>query len=110
MSFGQSLDTMLLFQPLQILLTFGEILLRFCHLFRLVIQDCNSSADARPHRAYRSPLILRTNKVPILKVESVQFVTSLFCVHDILIDYERGALAVIGYTLPYLPTPPFSIV
>lgn len=44
-----------------------------------------------------------TDKIPILEIESIQLITSLLCVHDILVDHERCALGVACYALAYLP-------
>ena len=40
-----------------------------------------------------------TNEVAALEVESVQFIARLLCIHDILEDYESGALGVAGNSL-----------
>jgi hypothetical protein len=45
---------------------------------------------------------IHTNKVTILKVESVEFVAGLLCVHHFLIDYKCSAFGVIGDSLTNL--------
>jgi hypothetical protein len=34
---------------------------------------------------------LQTDEISVLKVESIQFITGLLCVHDIFIDHKCGA-------------------
>jgi hypothetical protein len=40
-------------------------------------------------------LVVQNDQVPILKVESVQFIARGLGVHDIFIDNERGSLGVV---------------
>ena len=42
---------------------------------------------------------VHTDKVAILKVEPVQFIAGLFCVHHVFIDHESGAFGVARNTL-----------
>lgn len=44
-------------------------------------------------------LLIRTDKIAILKVEAVEFVAGGFCVHDVLVNDEGGALGVVGNAL-----------
>lgn len=41
----------------------------------------------------------RTDEVPILEVEAVQFVAGGLRIHDILVDDKSGPLCVVGDTL-----------
>ncbi len=43
-----------------------------------------------------------TNEISILKVESVELITSLFGVHHVFIHHKGGSLGVIGNALAYL--------
>ena len=43
--------------------------------------------------------MVRTDQVAILEIESVQFITSLFCIHDIFIYHKSGAFGIARNTL-----------
>ena len=45
---------------------------------------------------------LLTNKIPVLKVEAIQLIGRLFCIHHILINHESGTLGVVRDSLPDL--------
>ena len=47
----------------------------------------------------RSDTLPRTNKITVLKVETVQFVTGLLRIHDIFVDDKSCALGVVGDAL-----------
>lgn len=47
--------------------------------------------------------MIENDEVAILEVEAVQFVAGTFCVHDIFVDDEGGALGVRGNALADLP-------
>ena len=59
-----------------------------------------------------SKLKRHTNEVAVLKIESIQFITGLLRVHDILVDYKGRSFGIIRCTLPYLPSVPltFSLI
>jgi len=42
---------------------------------------------------------MRTNEISVLEVEAIQLVAGLFCIHNILVNDERGAFGVVGDTL-----------
>jgi hypothetical protein len=44
-----------------------------------------------------------TDKIAILKVETVQLIASLFRIHHVLIYNVCGALGIVRNTLTYLP-------
>jgi len=45
---------------------------------------------------------VRTDKVTVLEVETVELVAGLLCVHHILIDHESRSLGRVGNALAYL--------
>lgn len=68
---------MLFLQLLQISLSLGKIILLFC-------------------------FVIQSYKIPLLKVEAVQFLAGYLSIHDILVDDEAGSFCVVGSALSYL--------
>lgn len=42
---------------------------------------------------------MRTDKISVLKIETVQLVAGLLCVHDIFVHDEGGAFGIVGDSL-----------
>ena len=67
----------------------------------IALHEYPPSASFADMQSFARPFS-RTNQIPVLKIEAIQFVTRLLRIHDILVDDECRAFGIIRHALPYL--------